>query len=58
MNLKLPEGQLATDTREILSHALSFYQELYTAETCDLSAQKDLPKDVPQRRTELPWNNS
>lgn len=47
-NITLPGGRLTTDAREIVSHALSFYQDLYTAEAFDTSAKGDLLKDVPR----------
>lgn len=46
MDLELPDGQLTTNTQEIL-HTLSFYQELYATEPSDLGAGEDLLKDVP-----------
>lgn len=55
-NLKLPQDQLTMDSKEIILHASSFFQELYTVELCDLHAKENLIKDVPHLREEDCFN--
>jgi len=47
-HLKLPGGGKVTDERGIMSHALSFYEDLYKAEPCDEEMADILLKDLPQ----------
>ena len=46
--LKLPGGRETTDPADIMSHSLSFYEDLYRAEVCDVSAGEELLQDLPQ----------
>lgn len=47
IHLKLPDGGLTTDTREIFFPSpLGFYQDLYSAETCELGAMEQLLEGV------------
>ncbi|KAL0148105.1 hypothetical protein M9458_056575, partial [Cirrhinus mrigala] len=46
--LKLPEGRRITDGHGIISYALSFYEDLYSAEPCDEEMAGLLLQDLPQ----------
>jgi len=39
---------VTTDQQDIRTHALSFYEDLYSAEPCDRSAAEQLLCDLPQ----------
>jgi len=46
--LNLPQGGVTTDQQDIRTHALSFYEDLYSAEPCDRSAAEQLVIDQQQ----------
>lgn len=51
-HLKLPDGRETTDKKEIILQALSFYEELYSAQSCDPKAVECILKDVPKLKDE------
>lgn len=47
-HLKLPDGRETTDKKEIILQALSFYENLYSAQSCDPKAVERILNDVPK----------
>lgn len=47
-HLKLPDGREVTDDCGIISHPLSFYEDLYKAESCDAGMADSLLQDLPR----------
>ena len=47
-SLKLPDGRVTMDPKEMRSHAVSFYSDLFRAEECDSDCAAELLEGLPQ----------
>ncbi len=47
-HFKLSDGRETTEKREIVSQVLSFYEDLYSAETCDSEAMDFFLSGIPK----------
>ena len=47
-SLKLPDGRVTTDPKEMRGHAVTFYSNLYGAEECDQGSVAELLEGLPQ----------
>lgn len=46
--LRLPDGRMTYDKKDMRRHAVDFYSNLYTAEDCDVNCSAQLFQDLPQ----------
>lgn len=48
LHLKLPDGTLTTNPKEMRNHAKNFYTDLFEARDCDIHCMDDLLRDLPK----------
>jgi len=48
LHLKLPDGTLTTNPKEMRNHAKNFYSDLFKARHCDINCMEDLLRDLPK----------
>lgn len=48
LHLKLPNGILTTNPKEMRNHAKNFYTDLFEARDCDIHCMDDLLRDLPK----------
>uniref|UniRef100_A0A3Q3ERM5 Reverse transcriptase domain-containing protein n=1 Tax=Labrus bergylta TaxID=56723 RepID=A0A3Q3ERM5_9LABR len=50
--LKLPGGRITADPKEMSSHAMQFYEDLFGAESCSQECRRELLEGLPQLSVE------